>query len=149
MSDNTFIIREMTLSDVNAVHEIEVESFRTPWSKKSITEELTNDVAYYAVMRCGKETVAYAGMWTFLDEAHITNIAVRRAYRGRGLGKAVMQHMIDKARARGAKRMTLEVRENNTVAQTMYAAFGFTQAGIRRGYYADTGEDAFIMWLEI
>lgn len=142
-------LREMTRSDINDVYEIECESFITPWSKRAITEELTNDVAYYCVMRIGRDHVAYAGMWTFLDEAHITNIAVRRAFRGRGYSKILMQHMMDTARRRGAERMTLEVRENNMVAQNLYKSFGFETAGMRKGYYADTGESAYIMWAKL
>lgn len=149
MAENTYLTHSMTKDDIDEVYRIECESFITPWSKKSLKDELSNKLAYYGVMRDNTCIVAYAGMWTMFDEAHITNIAVTPSYRGKGCGKKIMLHMIQTAKSRGASKMTLEVREKNTVAQNLYKSLGFTLCGVRKGYYSDTGEDAFIMWADI
>ena len=92
--------------------------------------------------------VGYAGLWLMVDEAHITTVAVRRAFRGRGLGKVLMLAMMGLARDLGARMVTLEVRKSNAIAIKMYEELGFRQKGMRRRYYTDNGEDALIMWSE-
>jgi hypothetical protein len=88
-------------------------------------------------------------MWVLLDEAHVTNIAVREAFRGRGLGERLFREMMAVARMQGAKRMTLEVRVSNERAQRLYRKLGFEPSGVRPGYYTDNGEDALIMWADL
>lgn len=90
--------------------------------------------------------VGYAGTWLMLDEAHVTTIAVRPEFRGRGLGEMLIIGLIDKATEVGARWVTLEVRVSNTVAQSLYRKYTFHSEGIRKGYYSDNGEDAVIMW---
>ncbi|MCX7912476.1 MAG: GNAT family N-acetyltransferase, partial [Dehalococcoidales bacterium] len=77
--------------------------------------------------------IGFAGIWLMVDEAHITNIAVTREYRGRGIGELLLLATIDLARKLGARIVTLEVRLSNTVAQNLYEKYGFTRAGIRHG----------------
>ena len=90
--------------------------------------------------------LGFAGMWLMFDEAHITTIGVSRAMRGRGIGELMLVHLIDQAQEMGAKRLTLEVRVSNTVAQTLYRKYSFREEGVRKRYYSDDGEDALIMW---
>ena len=90
--------------------------------------------------------VAYAGMWIIYEEAHITNVAVDPAFRRQGIAKRVMLCMMRTAWLFDATEMTLEVRENNFGAQALYAQLDFEKAGVRKGYYTDTGEAAYIMW---
>ena len=95
----------------------------------------------------GDETLmGYAGTWLMVDEAHITTIAVRPEYRGKGLGELLMVGLIEKAMEIGARWMTLEVRVSNTVAQNLYRKYTFHAEGLRKGYYSDNNEDAVIMW---
>jgi ribosomal-protein-alanine N-acetyltransferase len=89
--------------------------------------------------------VGYAGMWLMVDEAHITTIAVREAWRGRKLGELLLASLIEAAVDAGAARVTLEVRVSNEVAQGLYAKYGFHREGVRPRYYSDNNEDAFIM----
>jgi ribosomal-protein-alanine N-acetyltransferase len=96
-----------------------------------------------------EEVIGYAGMWTIMDEAHITNIAVTGAFRGRKLGERLLEELVMKAATKGMKRMTLEVRVSNTVAQGLYEKFGFRAEGVRRAYYSDNNEDALIMWADL
>lgn len=90
--------------------------------------------------------IGFAGMWILLDEAHVTTIGVAPEYRGNGLGELLLIDLFEEALRRGAEWMTLEVRVSNEPAQALYQKYGFTRQGVRRRYYSDNGEDAFIMW---
>jgi ribosomal-protein-alanine N-acetyltransferase len=92
--------------------------------------------------------VGYAGLWLMVDEAHVTTIAVAPSHQGRGVGEQLFIAMIDQALAMNAIWLTLEVRVSNMVAQALYRKYGLKEAGRRRRYYSDNGEDAFIMWSE-
>jgi ribosomal-protein-alanine N-acetyltransferase len=140
----------MRLDDIDAICEIEKEAFTTPWSAGAFHNELTNNqYAHYVVMELDGDIIGYAGMWLIMDEAHITNIAVREKYRGRKLGQRLLMQMQSVALFLGAERMTLEVRVSNTIAQRLYAKLGFIPAGLRKQYYTDNGEDAIIMWAHL
>jgi ribosomal-protein-alanine N-acetyltransferase len=89
--------------------------------------------------------IGYVGLWVLADEAHITSIAVRDSYRGQGLGELLLIAAIDEAARLKAQVVTLEVRISNTVAQNLYKKYGFTEVGIRQGYYIDNREDARLM----
>ena len=138
--------RPMERRDIPRVAELERICFRSPWSESALRGELKNRLAHYLVMCDGEAVVGYAGMWTLFDEAHITNVAVQPEYRGNGLGRRLMRRMMGQALRLGAARMTLEVREGNAVAQSLYYSLGFQTAGRRKRYYSDTGEDALILW---
>ena len=92
--------------------------------------------------------MGFAGIWMMVDEAHITNIAVRKEYQGKGIGGLLVIAAIDLAVELKASLLTLEVRASNLVAQKLYSRYGFTQTGLRRGYYLDNKEDAIIMSTE-
>lgn len=83
--------------------------------------------------------------WHVADELQLLNIAVRPERRRRGVGRALMQHLLERAMALGAQRITLEVRRSNKAAQSLYRALGFGVSGFRRGYYAADGDDAVLM----
>jgi len=92
--------------------------------------------------------IGFAGFWIMAEEAHITNIAVREQYRYQGIGELLLISMIDLASELNAHSMTLEVRVSNTAAQSLYHKYGFTQTGLRRGYYPDNREDGVLMSTE-
>jgi ribosomal-protein-alanine N-acetyltransferase len=92
--------------------------------------------------------VGYGGLWLMVDEAHVTSVAVRPEFRGRGLGQLLMLALFDIAQQRDARWLTLEVRLSNTGAQNLYKKLGFHEAGIRPRYYTDNNEDAVVMWSE-
>lgn len=95
--------------------------------------------------------IGFAGFWVMADEAHITSIAAWEAYRRQGIGETLLISLINLALELNARLITLEVRSSNTAAQSLYAKYGFTQVGTRRGYYTDRGyhidnrEDAVLM----
>lgn len=145
----TILVRPMTVEDITAVVEIEKECFTTPWTSHAFRLEMRNHLAVYRVVEVDGRVAAYGGMWLILDEGHVTNIAVHPDFRGRHFGRKIMEVLMDQARQRKLLRMTLEVRKQNHVAITLYKNLGFLLAGIRPGYYQDTGEDALIMWIEL
>ncbi|MFA5577538.1 MAG: ribosomal protein S18-alanine N-acetyltransferase [Tissierellaceae bacterium] len=140
-------IRRMEERDLDRIMEIEEDSFTSPWPKNSFLLEITsNQLARYIVAELDGLVVGYGGIWLIIDEGHITNIAVESKYRGLGLGKKLVEGLIDICIDRKIRAMTLEVRRSNTAAQGLYRKYGFKDSGIRPNYYAD--EDALIMWKE-
>ena len=140
------LVRPMAKKDIARVYEIEVQSFRTPWSKLSLLGELHNDLAHYYVAEEDGRVIGYAGMWIMFDEAHITNVAIAPERRGEHLGRYLFYGRMEKAIRYGANKMTLEVRETNVRAQNLYCSFDFEKQGFRKRYYEDTGEGAYLLW---
>lgn len=144
------IVRPMLIDDLKAILEIERDSFSTPWSLEAFkTELIDNEYARYLCLEFEGQVIGYMGLWFILDEGHITNIAITPNHRGKKWGEFLMRSVIEKMAEQGMERMTLEVRISNNPAQSLYKRLGFTVAGVRKGYYADTGEDAMIMWAEL
>jgi [ribosomal protein S18]-alanine N-acetyltransferase len=85
-------------------------------------------------------------LWAILEEAHITILAIDPCFQGQGLGQALLWALLKSANRRQLERATLEVRVSNLAALSLYHKFGFKEAGWRKRYYADTGEDAAILW---
>ena len=85
-------------------------------------------------------------LWAILEEAHITILAIHPRFQGQGLGQALLWALLTKAHYRKLERATLEVRGSNLAAVSLYNKFGFKEAGRRKKYYKDTGEDALVMW---
>ncbi|GAA4872288.1 ribosomal protein S18-alanine N-acetyltransferase [Paenibacillus vulneris] len=147
---NHLEFRSMQMDDIPAICEIEQEAFTTPWTAGAFQNELTNNqFARYMVMECDGEIAGYGGMWLIMEEAHVTNVAVRKKYRGQKLGERLMRELQKTASFFGAVRMTLEVRPSNQVAINLYEKLGFYSVGLRRGYYTDNREDAMIMWADL
>ncbi|WP_071461368.1 ribosomal protein S18-alanine N-acetyltransferase [Bacillus massilinigeriensis] len=148
--NKTIDFRSMTLKDIDSIYEIESRSFATPWSKEAFYNELIkNQFAVYTVVDVDNKTVGYGGMWIIIDEAHVTNIALYPEFRGHGLGEALMRRMMDIAKERGVRTMTLEVRVSNEPAKSLYRKLGFSDGAIRKQYYTDNMEDAIVMWVNI
>ena len=140
------VVGPMRLDDVSAVHEIERISFRTPWPAYAFEQELRgNRLAHYIVARAGERVVGFAGIWLMVDEAHVTTFGVHPDWRRQGIGRQLLLNLVELSRAIGARRMTLEVRASNEVAQALYRAYGFEEVGRRPRYYTDDGEDAIVM----
>jgi ribosomal-protein-alanine N-acetyltransferase len=136
----------MEKDDLRQVLEISSLSLKESWSFDSFSKELSNPLAKYLVAKTDDKTVGFAGVWTIVDEGHITNIAVHPNFRKKGIGSALVQSLIDHSKAWGCTALTLEVRASNTSAKNLYKKFGFIEEGIRKRYYQDNKEDAIIMW---
>ncbi|MFZ3130669.1 MAG: ribosomal protein S18-alanine N-acetyltransferase [Desulfosporosinus sp.] len=147
---NKGIVRPMHIDDLETILEIERVSFAIPWSLESFKAELKdNEYARYLCIELEDQVIGYMGLWFILDEGHIMNIAITPNHRGQHWGEYLMRSVMNKMVDEGMERMTLEVRASNSLAQSLYKHLGFTIAGVRKGYYADTGEDALIMWAEL
>lgn len=136
----------MNKSHIDGIMEIENESFAIPWSRSSIEKELKNNFAIYAVAIENNKVLGYGGMWHVVNEGHITNIAVHKDYRRKGIGQAIIEKLVEIAEEKEMIGLTLEVRKSNTPALELYKKNGFKLEGIRPEYYEDNKEDAYIMW---
>ena len=142
-------VRPMVMTDVDGVMAVEHDSFLTPWSRSAFEEELAqNRLARYIVAEENGAIVGYAGTWLVINEAHVTNVAVSGQRRREGIGRLLMQNLMELARENGMESMTLEVRVSNAAARHLYEQMGFVEAGIRKNYYSETKEDALILWCE-
>jgi ribosomal-protein-alanine N-acetyltransferase len=142
-------ITRMRRRHLRKVMSIESRVYPRPWSTSLFLSELAQRATRtYLVARLSGEVVGYAGMMYTVNEAHVTNIAVDPTYHGRKIGTRLLLTIITEAIARGTEIVSLEVRVSNLVAQNMYAKFGFSVAGTRKGYYIETNEDAFVMVVE-
>ena len=139
----------MKEEDVPQVTAIDREAFPTLWPPANYEREMKNGLAHY-IVACddGDHIIGFAGLWLLVDEAHITNIAVREKYRRQGIGETLLIAIIELAGELGANSITLEVRASNSDAQQLYAKYGFVKVGLRHGYYTDNREDAVLMTLE-
>lgn len=146
-TDMTPPVVAMTPADVPAVTAMAAGVYRRPWSAGLFEAELGRSDRYYRVARSpAGALLGYAGGMTVLDEAHITTVVVDPEHRGRLIGSRLVLAVMEAVVAAGSTAATLEVAAANVAAQRLYARFGFAPVGLRRGYYADDGEDAIIMW---
>ena len=141
-------IRLATIDDAQAIYAIEQQSFSVPWSLDSIETELLNeDKKLYYVVEDANGVVGYAGAWLVYDEGQITNIAIRPSARRQGFGAKLTSALIEECFKRGMHEIFLEVRISNLSALSLYRQLGFTVKGMRKNYYSEPKEDAYIMSL--
>jgi len=136
--------------DIDAIVELEAESFTNPWSREAIVWELQNsDVTRVYLLRDDAGAVlAFCVCWVVFDELHINTLAVKPAARRTGLATCLLRGVMAEAAAAGATRATLEVRASNTAALGLYTRLGFHVAAQRPSYYTQPEEDALILWRE-
>lgn len=145
MGVSNYLIRRMTVRDLDEVMAIEAQVFSLPWSKQSYMGELKNQFATYLVCDKEAEVTGYVGIWVVFEEAHITNVAVAPKWQGQGLGRVLMEEAEKVARSKNALRILLEVRPSNHAALSLYKSLGYMETGRRKEYYSDNGEDAIVM----
>ena len=143
-------IRKMELTDLDDIMRVELASFSSPWKRESFRMELTeNHYADYYVIEDNEQIFGYCGLWVIVDQAQITNIAILPKYRGKKYGELLFTYVLAKAKEKGAKELTLEVRVSNIVAQKLYKKYGLVPVGVRKNYYVDNQEDALLMWVKL
>jgi ribosomal-protein-alanine N-acetyltransferase len=132
---------------LRSVMRIETQVYPRPWSLPLFMSELNLRTSrIYYVARVNAAVVGYCGVMLVEQDAHITNIAVDPAWHRHGIGTRLLLNAARQAAAHEATRLTLEVRMSNAGAQDLYRKFGFEPAGVRKNYYAESREDALIMW---
>ncbi|MEY2469508.1 MAG: [ribosomal protein S18]-alanine N-acetyltransferase [Actinomycetota bacterium] len=134
---------------LRTVLRIETEVYPRPWTTNLFVSELAmrSSRSYY-VAKIGPTVVGYSGLMLVGEDAHVTTIAVDPRWQTNQIGTRLLLNIARDARGRGTKHLTLEVRVSNEPAQKLYRRFGFRPAGIRKGYYVETNEDALVMWAD-
>lgn len=138
-------ISEMTLLDLETIHDILISDFDDFWSVSTLKSELQNSNSKYIVAKLDNDIVGFGGIWKAVDDIHITDIVVRKAQRNNGIGSAILAKLIELSKGdENIKSLTLEVNSTNTTAQKLYEKFDFKKVGLRKKYYNNT-DDAIIM----
>ena len=140
------VIRPMEIDDLKKVLEIEKQSFPFPWTQDLFFSELTrNRYARYFVLKKDNEVVGYLGLWHKGSSFHITNIAITEKLRRRGYGEKFLKFIEKIATIYKIKKISLEVRRSNCIAQDMYRKYGYKVMRVLRNYYQEEKEDALVM----
>ncbi|WP_414046765.1 ribosomal protein S18-alanine N-acetyltransferase [Macrococcus equi] len=139
----------MLPQDVPAIYQIEQKAFPSgSWTLDAFYHELEkNEFAHYFTMLQDDIVVGYLGMWIVIDQAQITTVAIDESLRGKGLGRLLLEYVMNYARLT-CEMMSLEVREENLAARRLYESLGFTYGGVRRDYYGPN-QDAKVMWVKL
>ena len=140
-------IERMTAAHLDGVCAIENACFAHPWSRQSIEAELDNENSLFYVAVEDGQVVGYIGMSFVLDEGYFYNVAVKADCRKNGVGSALIQTLVTHCRKNNFAFLTLEVRESNAPARSLYEKFGFIKVGERKNYYSDPTENAVLMTL--
>jgi ribosomal-protein-alanine N-acetyltransferase len=133
------VIEPASKGDIDAIDEIEQHSFKSPWSKSTFEGELLREWARIDVARTGTRLVGFCNYWLVTTELHILAIATHPDFRGQGVARAVLDHVLDVAKKAGCSLATLEVRRSNRPAIALYERAGFKTVHVR--------EDALVMLL--
>ena len=128
---------------------IERTAYAYPWSERFFRQEMQVDCARSFLAEIDGRIAGYVLFWLLPGAIDIHNVAVHSDFRRRGLGRRLLEHVVIEARGHASLRITLEVRKSNLPAQKLYESMGFAVSGVRKGYYSDDGEDAFLMALEV
>ncbi|HKE76080.1 MAG TPA: ribosomal protein S18-alanine N-acetyltransferase [Acidimicrobiales bacterium] len=140
-------ISPMRRRHLRSVLRIEAQVYPRPWTFGLFLSEIGQRATrLYVVARVGGEVVGYSGIFKAVDDGHITTVAVDPAWHRHGIATRMLVTLARGAIQRGCVNLTLEVRMSNSGAQALYQRFGFVPAGVRKGYYPETGEDALVMW---
>jgi [ribosomal protein S18]-alanine N-acetyltransferase len=153
-----FSISSMEIADVGEVCAIENTIYDFPWTSGNFIDSLNAGYTGSVVRSAGNfETervepavIAYAMTMKLPDEVHLLNISVAKTFQGRGIGRAYLRALVNDARQQNAEGMLLEVRPSNAAAIKLYRSEGFSQVGLRKGYYPrlqNQREDAMIFLL--
>jgi len=141
-------ISYMTKKEVDLITEILQSEFDEFWTPSILETEILNPDSTYIVVRKNQEIVGFAGVWDDTYNMHITNIVVKKSYRRKGIGEILLKKLIQITEEKNKETITLEVNEQNTIAQNLYLKNGFKIMGKRKKYYNGT-DDAIIMTMEV
>lgn len=144
------VYRAMCAEDLARVSEIERQVYSHPWTHGNFADSLAAGYHCTVLEVCGY-LVGYGVLAVAAGEAHLLNISIDAAWQGKGLGRSLLLHHIDRARELAARILLLEVRPSNAVARALYESIGFERIAVRRGYYpaAEGREDALLLMLKL
>ena len=138
-----FTLKKMSAEHIPQIAQLEKECFSEPWSENALSEELSNENSHFLVA-VSDDVAGYIGVQEICGEAYITNVAVFGKYRKYGIGRALLKAACDGAKNRNCEFITLEVRESNVPAITLYESEGFEKAGVRKNFYSAPTENGVI-----
>lgn len=140
------LIRKMDIDDLKRVVALEEQLFTSAWRESDFLYEiLQNDFSLNYVLEDEEYIIGYVGVWIMYEQAQITTIGIDPKYQRRGLGRELMKTVMDIATQQGCEMMSLEVRISNHKAISLYESLGFQNVSIRKDYYKDNHEDAYLM----
>lgn len=134
-------IKVANLNDVAEIYKIENECFSTPWSENSIAESIENENTILYIAELDGETAGYMGVQIFSGEGYVTNVATLKEFRRMGVAKALIKEVMKNE----MEFLTLEVRQSNIPAISLYKSLGFVEVGKRPRFYREPIEDAVLM----
>lgn len=143
-------IKNATTDDLDEIYNIEEQIYPNHhWSKQDYEKELSNQLAHYrCAVNSDNKIIGHYGFWQLFEEAHLVTIEVLPEYREQKIATALMINLIEECYKLMIKYITLEVREGNVAAVSLYRKFGFSTIGMRKKYYQDNDENALIMFTE-
>lgn len=139
-----FNVEKAASRDARAVEKIESDCFSLPWSYNQIAEEIAAENAVFLVAKADETVLGYVSGRLICDEFFISNIAVDEKFRLCGVASALLDKLKEILSSENCSLITLEVRESNSSARKLYEKFGFTDLGVRKGFYSAPKEDARI-----
>ena len=147
-------LRLLHMDDALSLATVEQAVFADGWDAAQFSTLLAQEHFLAVGAWHEMQLLGYISAYNIEGEMEIVNVAVRADQRRQGLGRGLLQYLLQVAQTRSVERIFLEVRVGNKVALTLYTQAGFRRVGLRKGYYADTGEDALVLawanpWLEI
>lgn len=138
-------IMSMAEEHLDALAELDALCFSDPWTREGLKAELSSDTAHFAAAVLDGRAVGCAGMHCVCGECYIDKVAVHPDFRRQGIAKALVQSLIDYVIEQNGEFITLEVRQSNAPAITLYKKLEFNPVGVRPGFYSDPKEDALLM----
>lgn len=135
----------MTALHLDEVAQLEKKCFVHPWSRQSLESELANENSFFLTALDDNRVVGYIGMNVVVDEGYIFNVAVDENYRKKGIGSVLIRELVTFGKKNNLCFLTLEVRESNKNARSLYSKFGFIKVGERKDYYKEPVENAVLM----
>ena len=138
MQDNNVNISVMDLSDLDEIKDILEKDFDDFWNYNIFKSELKNQNSIYFIAKQSNEIIGFVGILLILDTAEITNIVVKKSFRGNGISKILMNHIINYCQEKNIVKINLEVNSKNESAINLYQSFGFKEVGLRKNYYGNS-----------
>lgn len=138
MQKNNVNISVMELSDLDEIKDILEKDFDNFWNYNIFKSELENPNSIYFIAKQSNEIIGFVGILLIIDTAEITNIVVKKSYRGNGISKILMNHIINYCQEKNIVKINLEVNSKNESAINLYQSFGFKEVGLRKKYYGNS-----------
>ena len=139
-------IEPLKNEDLKEITKIEESLMETPWGLEDFTYELNqNPFAHIFVLKEQQQILGYVDLWIMYEQAQIASIGVRQDKQSQGYGQQLLAYVMKIAEQSGAEVISLEVRQSNQRAIALYQKNGFQIQSIRKDYYQDNHEDAYLM----